>query len=176
LTPIYIEPKKARRFHEGLSEICGNYQPDAYDKFKAWADDYFFLSHRNETRGVGGIFFDHVKPENEGHKDALMNFCLALGEAFPKLYAQQLVENPALPTTNELEWQAMRRSRYVEFNLLFDKGTKFGIVSNGRTESIFLSMPPVAKWVYNFQPETDTREHHTLQLLTKGIDWLNYSA
>ena len=176
LTPIYIEPKKARRFHEGLSEICGNYQSDAYDKFKAWADDYFFLSHRNETRGVGGIFFDHVKPENEGHKDALMNFCLALGEAFPKLYAQQLVENPALPTTNELEWQAIRRSRYVEFNLLFDKGTKFGIVSNGRTESIFLSMPPVAKWVYNFQPETDTREHHTLQLLTKGIDWLNYSA
>ncbi len=176
LTPIYVDPKKAGLFHHGLAAICDQYQSASYEKFKDWADDYFYLPHRNETRGVGGIFFDHVNPLDEVHKDDLMAFCLALGENFPKLYAQQLELDTKEPTELELDWQSIRRSRYVEFNLLFDKGTKFGIVSNGRTESILLSMPPQAKWLYNHQPEIATKEHDTQRYLLKGVDWIGYFA
>jgi len=130
------------------------------------------LPHRNETRGVGGIFFDHVKPSNEEEKQRVFAFCLELGRLFPVLYATQIASEHPEATEQQLAWQALRWSRYVEYNLLFDRGTRFGIVSNGRTESILLSMPPCAHWKYNYRPENGSQELQTMHYLKKDIVWL----
>jgi len=173
LTPIYIDKLKAKKFHLGLKNLCDGYDLDMYLKYKKWADDYFYLPHRNETRGVGGIFFDHLSKSEKMTKNQVFEFCIALGKLFPELYAAQLSTNNN-DKVNEatLQWQMLRRSRYVEFNLLHDRGTKFGIYSGGRTESILMSMPPVAQWSYNFKPEETSNEANTLALLKKDIDWL----
>lgn len=172
LTPIYVDPSLATSFHRSLKAACDAYTEKAYDQYKAWADDYFYLPHRNETRGVGGIFFDHVKPDNEEEKERVFAFCLELGRLFPVLYAAQTATEFSKPTDQQLTWQALRWSRYVEYNLLFDRGTRFGIISNGRTESILLSMPPVAHWKYNYHPEEGSTELQTLHYLKKDISWL----
>jgi len=166
LTPHYVDEQKAQDFHRSLKEVSDRYSTEFYPKFKAWADRYFFLPHREESRGVGGIFFDQVNERVGLSKDQLFHYCISLGELFPVVYAQQ-IEGVALhlPTEDELKWQALRRGRYVEFNLLHDRGTKFGIYSGGRTESILMSMPPVANWVYNYQPEEGSEEQKTLSFL-----------
>jgi coproporphyrinogen III oxidase len=171
LTPIYVDPLLAKSFHNSLKTACDAYTEKAYDQYKAWADEYFYLPHRNETRGVGGIFFDHVIPSNEEEKQRVFAFCLELGRLFPVLYAAQTASEFPEPTEVQLTWQALRWSRYVEYNLLFDRGTRFGIVSNGRTESILLSMPPVAHWKYNYHPKQGSPELKTLQYLKKDISW-----
>jgi coproporphyrinogen III oxidase len=124
------------------------------------------LPHRAESRGVGGIFFDQLDEKAGLSKTQIFNYCHDLGELFPKVYAQQ-IENVATtaPTQAELDWQALRRGRYVEFNLLHDRGTKFGIYSGGRTESILMSMPPRANWVYNQEPTEGSEEQKTLSFL-----------
>lgn len=173
LTPHYVDRKMASSFHNRLKVICDKYHPDYYVRFKKWADEYFFITHRNETRGIGGIFFDKLQ-ENELDKARLFNFVCDLGRAFVPAYAEQ-VENFKNKTFSEKErqWQLLRRGRYVEFNLLLDRGTKFGLQTNGRTESILMSLPPTACWEYNFKPEKDSEESATLALLKKGIDWVN---
>ena len=173
LTPMYIDEQKAAAFHQSIKELCDSFDPKAYVKYKAWADDYFFLPHRNETRGVGGIFFDHLKPDDSAHKQSILNFCISLGRIFPILFAAQTIDEVEEATEQQLLWQALRRSRYVEYNLLFDRGTKFGIVSNGRTESILLSMPPMAKWKYNYQPQFGSQEEFTIARLKKDVDWIS---
>lgn len=175
LTPIYIDKKEAANFHQALKTICGKYNPDFYPKFKTWADDYFFLSHRNETRGVGGIFFDHLNDSTGLSKDDLFAFVIEIGQLFAPLYAA-IMKNKAdySYTEQEKDWQLHRRGRYVEFNLLQDKGTRFGIDTNGRTESILVSMPPEVKWTYQYKIEIDSPEENTLNQLKKGIDWLQY--
>ena len=173
LTPIYIHERLAAEFHMALKALCDEYDPTSYLKFKRWADDYFFLPHRNETRGVGGIFFDHITPKNTLEKENLFNFCLSIGRSFPTIYKNQTLTSHQDPSSENLEWQALRRSRYVEYNLLFDRGTKFGIVSNGRTESILLSMPPMAQWKYNHQPHSGSQEEFTIQRLKKDVDWIS---
>lgn len=173
LTPHYIVTEDARRFHLRLKALCDKHHPEWYPRFKKWADDYFFLKHRNETRGVGGIFFDRLNEADGKSKEQIFDFVKDVGEAFVPAYADQVRSGLHKPFgQRELEWQALRRSRYVEFNLLWDKGTRFGLDTGGRTESILMSMPPVAVWKYNYRPQPGSPEAETLALLKKGMAWV----
>lgn len=173
LTPHYVVAEQASEFHKGLKEVCDAYSAEFYDEFKVWADDYFYIPHRNETRGVGGIFFDHQKESSEISKKQLFQFCEDLGKAFPELYATQVTKGKdKIFGERELDWRNTRRGRYVEFNLVHDRGTKFGLVSGGRTESILMSLPANAQWEYCKPIEAGSQEQYTLDSLKKGIDWM----
>lgn len=173
LTPHYIVKEQARDFHLGLKELCDRYQADFYPRFKKWADDYFFLPHRNETRGVGGIFFDHLQESDALSKKDLFQFCYDLGKAFPELYAEQVDKGKDKSYSDrELDWRNTRRGRYVEFNLVHDRGTKFGLVSGGRTESILMSLPANAQWEYCKSIEEGSAEEATINALKKDVDWI----
>ena len=174
LTPHYIFENDARFFHHQLKNACDKFSKDFYPKFKAHADDYFFIKHREETRGIGGIFYDRLKPENTNLSwEEILNFSATIGETFLPIYTELIERNYDKEFTQiQKEWQYQRRSRYVEFNLVYDSGTKFGLETNGRIESILMSLPPQANWGYNVQPETDSEEYKTLQLLKKGINWI----
>ena len=173
LTPHYVSREFAKKFHLGLKKVCDNYHPEFYEKFKQWADDYFFIPHRDETRGVGGIFFDHQHETSEISKEQLLHFCIELGDTFADLYNEQVSEGKGKAMSqDEKNWMNLRRGRYVEFNLVHDRGTKFGLYSGGRTESILMSLPNDANWEYNFIPSIGSSEAETLSLLRKGIDWL----
>ena len=171
LTPHYIHEKNASFFHHQLKQVCDRHDASYYTKFKKWADDYFFLPHRNETRGIGGIFFDRL---NDRTKDDVFHFSMSVGQTFIPVYRVISREHRNKSfSTNERNWQLLRRGRYVEFNLLYDRGTRFGLESNGRTESILMSLPPYVSWKYNVFPRENSPEHHTQQLLKKDIDWIN---
>lgn len=173
LTPHYIEPADARFFHQMLKEACDRHHPDYYTKFKPWADDYFYLRHRQETRGIGGIFFDRLGSDEGFSKEQRFAFVQEVGQAFCPIYVPLLQKNKDLPFgEREQSWQMLRRGRYVEFNLVWDAGTKFGLETDGRTESILMSLPPMAQWVYDHQPEPQGPEARTLAQLRKGIDWI----
>ncbi len=151
LTPHYIVDEDAQWFHQQLKDACDKHNAEYYPKFRTWADDYFFNAHRNETRGIGGIFFDYQKVDETRDKNQLFEFVKSIGEAFAPIYTHYMNKNKDIPyTEREKEFQALRRGRYVEFNLVHDRGTKFGLETNGRTESILMSMPPMAQWVYNY--------------------------
>jgi coproporphyrinogen III oxidase len=173
LTPHYINEEDARFFHQNLKTTCDQFNPQYYTDFKKWADDYFFITHRNETRGVGGIFFDRLI-EKEGFSfDDRWSFVKAVGSTFAPVYTELMSRNFEKPFSQQnKEWQFIRRGRYVEFNLVYDKGTKFGLETNGRIESILMSLPPLAAWPYDYQPEEGSPEKQTLQLLKKDIDWV----
>jgi len=174
LTPHYIDLKQAQFFHQQLKEVCDRHHPEYYTKFKKWADDYFYLKHRSETRGIGGIFFDHLKETKEKNKVQLFDFVIDIGSIFIPIYTHLMKANKDLPYGEiEEDWQKTRRGRYVEFNLIWDKGTKFGLDTNGRTESILMSLPPLASWEYDFKPKSNSKEAQTQALLRKGIDWIN---
>ena len=174
LSPHYVDLSAARAFHLALKKVCDQYNPKFYSIFKSHADSYFFLPHRNESRGVGGIFFDNQNENSGLSKEQLLNFCLDLGRKFPVIYREQIeLKVVQIPSLEELKWQALRRGRYVEFNLLHDRGTKFGIYSSGRTESILMSMPPMANWEYNFIPEENSEEAKTLALLKSNPKFLD---
>ena len=172
LTPHYIVEEDARYFHLQLKQVCEKHHADYYPQFKKWADDYFYLKHRKETRGVGGIFFDRLSEQDGFTKEQRFNFVKDVGEAFAPIYTQFMLSNKDLSfNEDEKKWQMLRRGRYVEFNLVWDKGTKFGLDTDGRTESILMSMPPVANWVYNYEAAAGSEEAKTLSLLKKDIDW-----
>ena len=171
LTPIYVNKELAVKFHKKLKSLCDRYDKSMYPKFKKGADKYFYVPHRKESRGIGGVFFDHFSENDTLNKEQILSFCLDLGKLFPELYEDQILNAIELNEMNR-QWQLLRRSRYVEFNLLHDRGTKFGIYSGGRTESILLSMPPDASWVYDFQVEEDTLESQTQQYLYRPVDWV----
>lgn len=173
LTPHYIDKKEAALFHQMLKSICDKFDPDWYNAFKNQADDYFYLPHRRETRGVGGIFFDELGASPKLDLNAAFNFVRAVGDGFLSTYLP-LVRRKKDDRVEQrhLDWQQIRRGRYVEFNLVHDRGTRFGLVSNGRTESILMSMPPLAAWDYNAQARVDSEEALTQSLLKKGIDWI----
>jgi len=168
LTPHYVVDADAAKFHRALQSVCDKHDMADYQHFKKWADDYFYIKHRSETRGVGGIFFDRLK----GDKETTFEFVKDVGQAFSPIYIDLMkrYKDSSYSESNQM-WQSLRRSRYVEFNLVWDRGTQFGLQTNGRTESILMSMPPMAKWVYNFQPEEGSEEAQTLSKLKKGIDW-----
>jgi coproporphyrinogen III oxidase len=172
LTPHYVVEADAKYFHQQIKAVCDKHDSDFYPKFKKWADDYFYLKHRQETRGIGGIFFDRLTEQGSFTKENRFEFVKSVGEAFAPIYTHFMNQNKDLPfNENEKTWQMLRRGRYVEFNLVWDKGTKFGLDTDGRTESILMSMPPVANWVYNYQPKKGSEEEKTMGLLKKGIDW-----
>lgn len=179
LTPHYVVEEDAQFFHNQLKTACDKHHPAFYPKFKTWADDYFYIPHRDETRGIGGIFFDYLKPDEPGNgqnlsRQALFEFVKEVGESFAPVYTSLMAKHrDDSYTDQEKQWQFLRRGRYVEFNLVWDRGTKFGLETNGRTESILMSLPPQANWAYNFQPETGSAEVATLNLLKKGIDWVS---
>jgi coproporphyrinogen III oxidase len=169
LTPYYVFEEDARHFHQVNKEALDAHRPDAYPAYKKWCDEYFFLKHRNETRGIGGVFFDDLSsPDFEG----AFALTRSVGDAFINAYLP--IVNKRLNTPygeRERDFQAYRRGRYVEFNLVFDRGTLFGLQSGGRTESILLSMPPVAAWRYNWQAEAGTPED-ALQQYLKPKAWV----
>ena len=174
LTPHYVSVDDAKYFHQQLKDVCDRHHPSYYDKFKKWADDYFFIKHRNETRGIGGVFFDYLKDDEGFTKASRFAFIKDIGSAFAPIYAELINRNsPTVYASREKKWQLLRRGRYVEFNLVWDRGTKFGLDTDGRTESILMSLPPQAEWVYQYDPEPGSKEAKTLSLLRKEIDWIN---
>ncbi|MFD2163901.1 oxygen-dependent coproporphyrinogen oxidase [Paradesertivirga mongoliensis] len=174
LTPHYVIEEDARFFHKSLKSVCDKFNAEFYSKFKTWADDYFFIKHRNETRGIGGIFYDRLTPATAGIGwEEIFEFSKAVGRAFVPVYSELVNRSRKKEfSSSQKQWQYQRRSRYVEFNLVYDAGTKFGLETNGRIESILMSLPPQANWVYDFKPEPGTEEERTLRLLKKGIDWV----
>ena len=174
LTPHYVDETDATYFHQELKKVCDQYSSEFYPKFKDWADQYFFIKHREETRGIGGIFYDKLTPEKAGISDQeIFDFSCDLGHLFPKVYSELVNRSRNKQFTEaEKNWQLLRRGRYVEFNLVYDAGTKFGLETNGRIESILMSLPEQANWFYNFQTEQDSKEEKTLSLLKKGINWV----
>lgn len=175
LTPHYVVPEEAKFFHRHMKAVCDRHSAAFYEEFKAWADRYFFIRHRDETRGVGGIFYDRLNPSRTGLTyDQILEFSKEVGNSFLPVYTELMARNKSRSFTQEEKaWQYYRRGRYVEFNLVYDAGTKFGLETNGRIESILMSLPPTANWVYDFSPEAGSKEAETLALLKQGIDWIS---
>jgi coproporphyrinogen III oxidase len=173
LTPHYIQDTDAEFFHQQLKYSCDKYSSEYYPEFKKWADDYFYIKHRKETRGIGGIFFDRLKENESKSKSDLWGFVMGVGETFAPTYRQLVNSNKNKPyDDNNLQWRNLRRGRYVEFNLVYDKGTKFGLETDGRIESILMSLPENASWFYNHTPDEKSLEKRTLEKLRKGIIWV----
>jgi coproporphyrinogen III oxidase len=174
LTPYYLWRDDAVHFHRTLAEVCDRHRPIGdYERFKTWCDDYFFLPHRSETRGVGGLFFDYLgAPDFDA--EAVFAFVGAAGAAFTSAYVPIVERRRAEPWGEaERTWQLQRRGRYVEFNLIFDRGTTFGLKTGGRTESILMSLPPLVRWDYQVEPAPDSREAELIAALVKGTRWLD---
>jgi coproporphyrinogen III oxidase len=170
LTPYYGFEEDARHFHQVNQLALKPFGDDKYPRFKTWCDDYFFLKHRNEARGIGGVFFDDFSELGLEGGFALMS---AVGDAFTSAYLPIVARRKDLPYgERERAFQTYRRGRYVEFNLVFDRGTLFGLQSGGRTESILMSMPPVVTWRYNWAPEEDSPEAKLYTDFLPPRDWL----
>lgn len=168
LTPCFPQLEDVRHFHRVLKEACDAFDPSFYPRFKRWCDEYFYLPHRGEMRGVGGIFFDQL-PADEAHFD----FVRRVGEAFLPAWLPIARKRLAVPwNARERNWQLLRRGRYVEFNLIYDRGTVFGLRSRGRTESILMSLPPHASWAYDHRPEPGSPEEKALAFFQPGQDWV----
>ncbi|HIC7210048.1 oxygen-dependent coproporphyrinogen oxidase [Burkholderia stabilis] len=170
LTPVYGFEDDARHFHQTCKDALDPFGAELYPRFKKWCDEYFFLKHRNEMRGIGGIFFDDFsEPGFERSFDMMQS----VGDAFLQAYLPIVERRADLPYgERERDFQAYRRGRYVEFNLVFDRGTLFGLQSGGRTESILMSMPPAANWRYNWQPEPGTPEARLYSDFIVPRDWV----
>jgi coproporphyrinogen III oxidase len=169
LTPYYPFREDVVHFHRTWRDVCARHPGAAdYPRFKKWCDDYFFLPHRGEPRGVGGIFFDYL----EGDLEKLFAFVRDCGDAFLDAYLPIVRRRKGLPFTPEQRaFQEFRRGRYVEFNLIYDRGTLFGLKTGGRTESILMSLPPVARWHYDYHPAPGTREAELYEVYLKPRDW-----
>ena len=173
VTPHYVIDEDAQFFHQYLKNVGDNHHASYYPEHKKWADDYFYIQHRKETRGIGGIFFDRLAATEELTKEDRFAYVREVGESFVPIYSQLMNRNNDKPYTDDNKsWQYHRRGRYVEFNLVWDKGTKFGLQTNGRIESILMSMPPQAHWTYDHQTEEGSLEAMTLSKLVKGLDWV----
>ena len=177
LTPYYLFADDAVHFHQTLAAVCDRHHPVAdYNRFKAWCDEYFFLPHRGETRGVGGLFFDRLGGTGEHPAEQVFDFVRDLGRSFIEAYVPIAQRRQTLPY-GELEraWQLRRRGRYVEFNLIYDRGTLFGLKTNGRTESILMSLPPLVRWDYDVMATAGSPEAELLAHL-RPIDWLKRTS
>lgn len=173
LTPYYLYRSDAEEFHQKLKAASDNFGDTVYAKYKQACDDYFYNTHRQEARGVGGLFFDYLRPsENVAPFDA-EQYTMAIGNQFSNVYYPIVIRRGELPYTEaEKNWQEIRRGRYVEFNLIHDKGTLFGLRTNGRIESILMSLPPVVQWEYDHHPAPDSREAELLDVLKNPIEWV----
>jgi len=174
LTPYYLFEDDARHFHQTLKEAIDAFGSELYFSYKRNCDEYFSNSHRNnEMRGIGGVFYDYLRPANEEDVQKLFSLQQANGNAFLRAYLPIVIKRKNnLFGEPEIEWQEIRRGRYVEFNLIHDRGTIFGLKTNGRTESILMSLPPRARWIYNYQPPTGSEEEKLLQFCLHPRDWV----
>jgi coproporphyrinogen III oxidase len=171
LTPFYPFDEDVLHWHETAYQACAPFGPDVYVKHKQWCDRYFFLKHRNETRGIGGLFFDDL---NEWGFSRCFDYQRSVGDHFLPAYLPIVARRKHIPYgTNERDFQLYRRGRYVEFNLVYDRGTSFGLQSGGRTESILMSLPPLARWEYNWQPPANSPEARLSSDFLRPRDWLN---
>ncbi len=173
LTPFYLFEEDVKYFHQTCKAICDKHNSKYYLTFKRNCDAYFFNKHRNEARGVGGIFFDYLKKDDTSSLKDHYKFVTGLGDSFLNAYTPLLKKRKDIKYTaaNKI-WQEVRRGRYVEFNLIQDKGTLFGLQTNGRIESILMSLPPKVQWKYNYHPEPNTEEARLLKVLKFPIDWV----
>lgn len=171
LTPFYPFREDVLQWHETARAACAPFGDDVYPDYKKWCDEYFFLTHRNETRGVGGLFFDDL---NRWDFDTCFAFLRSVGDAYTQAYLPIVQKRKDTPYGDrEREFQLYRRGRYVEFNLIYDRGTLFGLQSGGRAESILMSMPPVAHWRYNWKPEAGTPEADLYEHYLQPRNWLD---
>lgn len=174
LTPFYPFEEDVRHWHQVAFDCCASFGADVYPKYKAWCDEYFYLKHRGETRGVGGLFFDDL---NQWGFERSFAFMRAVGEAYIKAYQPIVERRKQTPYTEaQRQFQLYRRGRYVEFNLVFDRGTLFGLQSGGRTESILMSMPPLVRWEYGFVPAEGSAEALLYQRYLQPQDWLGINS
>ncbi|KTC94177.1 oxygen-dependent coproporphyrinogen oxidase [Legionella erythra] len=170
LTPYYGFEEDCRHWHQTAKDACQPFGEDLYPRLKAWCDRYFYIKHRNEARGIGGLFFDDY---NEGGFDNSFALMRSVGDHFLKAYQPIVTRRKDTPYgEREKEFQLYRRGRYVEFNLIYDRGTLFGLQSSGRTESILMSLPPEVYWQYNLQPEPDSPEGRLYSDFLPARDWL----
>ncbi|QBA65480.1 oxygen-dependent coproporphyrinogen oxidase [Muriicola soli] len=173
LTPYYLFEEDARHFHEVCKKACDQHHPEFYIRYKQKCDTYFWNTHREEARGVGGLFFDYCKPAEDFSLEQWYNFVTEVGDSFLPSYIPILKRRKELPfTPAQREWQEIRRGRYVEFNLVHDKGTLFGLKTNGRIESILMSLPPKVQWKYDHQPEKGSEESKLMEVLKSPRNWI----
>ena len=173
LTPYYLFEEDAIHFHKTCKAACDIHNPLFYPKYKARCDDYFYNPHREEARGVGGLFFDYCKKSPQMQIKDWFNFVTQIGNSFLDAYTPIVEKRKELPyTPAHKDWQEVRRGRYVEFNLVHDKGTLFGLKTNGRIESILMSLPPRVQWRYNHQPEPGSEEEKLIKVLKNPVNWV----
>ena len=176
LTPYYLFEEDAKYFHQTYQNVCDEYDRSLYPVFKQECDDYFLNKHRNnERRGIGGIFYDHRREDENHSLEFWMNFGKACGEAFISAYIPIVKKRKDISYSEKNKrWQEIRRGRYVEFNLIHDRGTLFGLKTNGRTESILMSLPPTVRFEYNYQPEPGSEEDKLVQVCMNPIEWVGF--
>lgn len=173
LTPYYLFEEDAIHFHQTCKTVCDRHDENFYQEYKKRCDDYFYNAHRNEARGIGGLFFDYCKASETMTMQQWYNFVTDVGNSFLDAYVPIIEKRKNLPYTEaQRTWQEIRRGRYVEFNLVHDKGTLFGLKTNGRIESILMSLPPHVQWVYDHQPEHGSEEEKLLTVLKNPKDWV----
>jgi coproporphyrinogen III oxidase len=169
LTPYYGFEKDAKHWHATAKDACVEYGEDIYPRYKKWCDNYFYLKHRQEARGIGGLFFDDL---NEWKFDKCFAFMRSIGDAFLPAYVPIVERRKDIEyDEQQRQFQLYRRGRYVEFNLVYDRGTLFGLQSGGRTESILMSLPPLVRWQYDWQPEPGTPEAELYEKFLKPREW-----
>ena len=172
LTPYYLDEEDAKHFHSINKAICDQHHADYYPTFKKACDEYFFNTHRDECRGIGGIFYDYLKTEEGISMEDRLAFSIDSGNVFTEAYIPILEKHKEESfTKGEKEWQEIRRGRYVEFNLLHDRGTHFGIKTKGRTESILMSLPATVRWEYNHHPLKGSAEEKLIEVLKNPREW-----
>ena len=173
LTPYYLFEEDAIHFHQTCKLACDKHNPNFYPEFKKKCDDYFYNAHRNEARGIGGLFFDYCKASKDMTMQNWYNFVTEVGDSFLEAYVPIVEKRKGLTYIKEQrDWQEIRRGRYVEFNLVHDKGTLFGLKTNGRIESILMSLPPHVQWVYDHHPEKDSEEENLINVLKHPKNWV----
>ena len=173
LTPYYLFEKDAHLFHSSCKKICDKFNSNYYIKFKEKCDKYFWNTHRNEARGVGGLFFDYCRGKSKDEMNNWLMFIQELGNSFMDPYLDIVRKRTKMRYSKQnADWQQIRRGRYVEFNLLHDKGTLFGLKTNGRIESILMSMPPRVKWNYDSKPEKGSDEENLIKILKSPKNWI----
>ena len=174
MTPYYLFDEDAVHFHKTHKDICDRFDESFYPKFKEECDNYFLNHHREESRGIGGIFFDYMRPTDEMSSHDLFEFAKTAGFGFTDAYLPILKRRKDKEFTEEQRyWQEIRRGRYVEFNLIHDRGTLFGLKTKGRIESILMSLPPRVRWDYNFTSEEGSEEERLLERLKNPVDWVS---
>lgn len=173
LTPYYLFEEDAKHFHTSCKKACDEHNPDFYGEYKKKCDDYFWNAHRNEARGLGGLFFDYCKKTDEMDMEAWLNFVTEVGDSFLDAYIPIVLKRKDMIfTAEQRSWQEIRRGRYVEFNLVHDKGTLFGLRTNGRIESILMSLPPHVQWQYDHHPKKGSEEERLIEVLKSPKNWV----